>query len=108
MILIPDTPSSMTCLWSLDNNNAKCFYCAQKTLYNMKINVFSVSGKKDDDVSLSESEKLFTNARNENSEIAWIAIVGFYYHGNITALVWTHKFYVHQKCIFKEITKIKE
>ena len=36
----------------------------------MKINVFSVSGKKDDDVSLSESEKLFTNARNENSAIA--------------------------------------
>ena len=84
MILIPDTPSSMTCLWSLDNNNAKCFYCAQKKLYNKKINETSVSGKKDDDVSLSESEKLFTNARNENSEIAWIAIVCFYYyHGNI-------------------------
>ena len=35
-----------------------------------KVNVISFSGKKDDDVSLSESEKLFTNARNENSAIA--------------------------------------
>ena len=33
--------------------------------------MISISGKKDDDVnSLSESEKLFTNARNENSTIA--------------------------------------
>ena len=105
MILIPDTPSSMTCLWSLDNNNAKCFYCAQKKLYNKKINDISVSGKKDDDVSLSESEKLFTNARNENSEIAWIAIVCFDYHSNTTALVCTHKFYVYQKCILKKLQK---
>ena len=36
----------------------------------MTNNVIYFSGKKDDDVSLSESEKLFANARNENSTIA--------------------------------------
>ena len=74
----------MTCLWSLDNNNAKMLLLRTKyVIKKKKINNISFSGKKDDDVSLSESEKLFTNARNENSAIAWmqtdIISVPFYY-----------------------------